>query len=211
MLYSQQIKNHNGLSWYSDDCNLIYLGIPKTASTSMRHMFKIDQNGMNLNNLPKGKESYRVFTIIRNPLNRFVSGVVESFKRSETPVEIKKIEKIRNEKEMLEAFVKILEEEFIETHTAPQVAFFKDINGENFKFNDVLIFENLQEDFNNMCEKFGIQIELQHKHKGESAKQNRLKGIINDDPALLKRVNELYKADWKLYHEISKQKENERK
>jgi len=211
MKYSQEVKKHNGYSWFSDECNIIYLGIPKTASTSMRQLFKIDRNFMNLKNIPEGKEGYRTFTIIRNPLNRFVSGVVEAFKRSETPRKIMAIEKIGDEKKMLEAFVTILEEEFIETHTAPQIAFFYNENGEKFSFNDVLIFENLKEDFENMCKNFGISKELMHRHRGEAVKQNRLRQIINDDPILLNRVNELYKDDWVLYNEISKQKEDERK
>lgn len=207
MKVEQNIAGHNGLSWYSDAHRIIYLGIPKTASTSMRHIFNLSNHPMNLNDIPDEKKGYRIFTIVRNPLNRFVSGVLESFNRLETPQRLKTLSGIRDNKEMLERYVTELEKGFCETHTAPQTFFFCPLDGiSDWDFDAVLTFESLSEDFNNMCKEFEIDVELAHKHIGKKRKAEILKQVILDNPDLKDRIDKLYAEDWILYNEIQNEK-----
>jgi len=201
MKYSQSVIAHNGLSWFSEEYRIIYLGIPKTASTSMRHTFKIDKNGMKLYNIPEDKKDYKVFTVIRNPLNRFVSGMFESFKRGETPANLKALFTVGDTIEMVTSYLDILEGEgFIETHTTPQSFFMHDEGGKEFNFDRILIFENVVEEFNKMCQDFNINKNLQHKQIGNKPRDIRVLDEIKSNPDLLKRIENLYKKDFEIYN-----------
>lgn len=201
MKVSKGVLKHRGLSWFSDEHKIIYLGIPKTASTSMRHTFKIDRNIMNMNNVPIGKEHYRKFTVIREPFKRFVSGVYESFSRPETPKKLKELESIPAKAEMLDKYLTILETEgFSETHTTPQSFFFCNNEDSEFKFSKVLIFENIEKEFNSMCSEYGINKTLKHEQKGKKGLAAEALVELNNNPDLKKRVEVLYKKDFDLYN-----------
>jgi len=128
---------------------LIYLGIPKTASSSMRRILGVE-NKSNLNDLQKKYLKYKKFTIIREPLSRFTSAVYESFTRANDKA-ILDLKKIQSIKTVAEKYISVLETRgFIEIHTAPQLAYLKSNKSEMFKLDHILIFENLEEDFKKM-------------------------------------------------------------
>lgn len=205
MNLSEKVKEHNGLSWVSDKKKLLYLGIPKTASTSMRHYLEIHKYGqkvnVNLNNLDPEKNKYMKFTVIRNPMNRFVSGIYESFGRNETPQKLKTPSSIKNKAEMLNKYLDILESDgFIETHTAPQSFYLYDLEGKEFKLDEVLIFENLNQDFEKMCSKYGFVNNLEHKQKNNGKNVQKCLEIISKNPEIEKRIKTIYSKDWKIYN-----------
>jgi hypothetical protein len=201
MKYSQSVLTHNGFSWYSDEYKIIYLGIPKTASTSMRLTFKIDKNGTNLNAPLKEKEDYKVFTVIREPLGRFISGVFESFNRYETPPELKSLSTVKDKVEMLNSYLDILEDKgFIETHTTPQSFFLHSQEDVPFKIDRILIFENVVEEFNSMCQEYGIEKALEHRQIGNKQRNNTVLDEIKTNSELMDRIKSVYKRDFEIYN-----------
>lgn len=202
---------HNGLGWASDGSKLIYLGIPKAASCSMRDIVETKKYGatnvINFYEIPEDKKDYRKFTVIREPFQRFTSAVYESLKRPETVQKIKKLNVIKNVPNLIDAYLTILETDgFIETHTAPQVAFLKDKNGGFFEMDKILIFEDLTEDFNSMCKEFGINKILGNKNIGNKTKASAALRFVLDDPKLKERVENLYKEDFEFYNKIKNDK-----
>lgn len=207
MKYGEKVIEHNGLGWASPNYKLIYVGIPKTASTSMRHFIDIKKYGKNstvyINNLPEDKKNYRTFTIVRDPLKRFVSGVFEGIKRNESPKNIKDLKSISDIHKLITSFLDIIEKDgFTEVHTAPQVAYFCDKNGKDFNFDKVLVFETLSNDFADMCKEYGINSNLEHKQKGDHSKSIKALELINKDERLMNRIKNLYKEDFELYNRI---------
>lgn len=108
-IFSYSVLKHNGLSWSSDEYKIIYLGVPKTASTSIRAYLKNTNNILNLNKIPEDKINYKIFTIIREPLQRFVSGILETFRREDSPRNLYKLRAINNISDMINQYVTVLE------------------------------------------------------------------------------------------------------
>jgi hypothetical protein len=207
MNYGEKVIGHNGLGWASPDYKLIYVGIPKTASTSMRHFMNIAKHGQSsiiyMGNLPEEKRDYRTFTIVRDPLNRFVSGVFEGIKRGESPKNIRDLKSVSDIPKLITSFIDIIEKDgFTEVHTAPQVAYFCDKNGKDFKFDKVLVFERLSTDFAKMCEEYDINSKLEHKQKGNHSRSAKALELIKKDENLMNRIKNLYKEDFELYNRI---------
>lgn len=205
MKCSQNIINNNGAAWVSDENKIIYLGIPKNASSSMRATIRdgigID-NIINLNNIPEDKSDYKIFTVIRNPINRFASGLVESFFRQETPDDIKDLFKMGLSDFTISNYITILESEFCELHTAPQTFFLKNLNGEPFKIDKTLIFENIEEEFKKMCSEFEVNKKLLHKNDNRKNKSERILNLIHINSNFLNRLNALYAEDVEFYEKL---------
>ena len=204
---SEKIKKHNGLSWFSDQYKLIYLAIPKTASTSIRAYLNNLKNAMDLNNITSNKDGYVTFTIIREPVERFVSGVMESFKRIETPEKLKNLSKVKNTTDMLEQYLNILEVDgFIETHITPQLFYMSNSDGELFHIDEILLFENLSHDFKIMAEKYNLPPTLPHKWKNNDNRRSEMLSIVRNNENIKNRVLKLYEDDFNLYNKIKESK-----
>lgn len=65
---------HKGEIWCSDQHDIAVLRIPKNASTTLCKVLGCTNRQVDFG----GK---RVITCIRNPLNRFISGIVQAMKR----------------------------------------------------------------------------------------------------------------------------------
>jgi len=200
--YSKEIIDHKGLCWVSDVDKVIYLGIPKTASTSIRETFGIKPYHTNISKLPKDKSDYKVFTIIREPVTRIAAGITEALIRHETVQELKELKKIKDPIDMVRTF---LGKGFIDVHTAPQVAFLSDKDGNDFKIDRVLLFDNLEQEFNNMCKDYNINRKLLHLNKKMGIfeeKKHLMVKILQTVPDINKKVGEMYKEDIELYNRM---------
>jgi hypothetical protein len=201
---------HNGLGWASDADRLIYIGIPKTGSCSMREVIGVNISGKNIDmyNLSEDRKSYRKFTVIREPFRRFVSAVYEGLKRPETPRKIKNLNSIKNVPELINEYLTILETDgFIEVHTVPQICFIKNKEGGFFNIDKILIFENLSADFKEMCNELGLEKRLNNRNVGDRGKSNKALEIILKNPKIKKRIQKLYKEDFEFYNKIKKEKD----
>jgi len=201
-MYSKEIIDHKGLCWVSDEDKIVFLGIPKTASTSIRETFRISPYHTNISKLPKDKSDYKVFTIIREPVTRIAAGIIETLIRHETVQELKDLKKIKNPIDRVRTF---LGKGFIDVHTAPQVAFLSDKDGNDFRIDRMLLFDNLEQEFNDMCKDYSINRKLLHLNKkmgifGEG--KNHIVRILQTVPDINKMVREMYKEDIELYNRV---------
>lgn len=203
--HNANIVGHNGLSWFSNANKIIYLGIPKAASSSMRKAFNMNKS--NVCNLNSNKLDYPVFTIIRNPIERFSAGLVEALNRDETPKHFKDyLKKINNNEEMLNSAISILEKDFIEVHTTPQIFFLNNLDGIKFNIDYILKFENIEKDFKKMCDKLNINVRLFHENKKNGnnlSLKNSFKNIISNNLDIKRKLEVLYKDDIVLYNNIN--------
>jgi len=77
------VKGHaNGLAWVYPERRLAFVPIPKCASTSMKRL--LDQHGFESRNLRDldDPHDWMIWTVIRDPLARFVSGWSEFLARA---------------------------------------------------------------------------------------------------------------------------------
>jgi len=179
----------------------MFLQVPKNASSSIRHAFGTTSKTPRVNlNTKNGLRGYKKFAIIRNPNERFVSGLIECL-GSTAPSNLKELRR-KSDIELLTGFLNVLEKGFFEPHTAPQVAFLINREGKLFDLDELLIFENLDVDFKLFCQKHGIKVELGHRNVNVGtikARRDRLIDIVNTNQAIRKRVEMLYHEDWVLY------------
>ena len=93
----------------------------------MRHFLSGEQKltSINLNeNLHENLKKHKIFTVIRNPYDRFISGVFESLKRDESN-SIKKLRNVNNVESLFSKIFYIIETEgFVDVHITPQHFFF---------------------------------------------------------------------------------------
>ncbi len=207
MKYANYVLKHNGLSWFYNRYELIYLGIPKTASTSMRHFLSPNGQCMffDLNeNLNENLRKHKIFTVIRNPYDRFISGVFESLKRDESN-HIKNLRNLNNIELLFTKIINIIEKEgFVDVHITPQHFFFHNKVNEPFNFDYVMSFEDLHKDFKNMCEELEIKSNLPHKQVGRTDLKNKSKLIIDNNKFLKNKIEEIYENDFILYEKYKK-------
>ena len=79
--------NHDkGTCWYNTN-TCCYIGIPKTASTTMRRVFSLDDVDNYINPENEELKELDLVTIFRNPLDRIISSYNEVVVRGSHPVE----------------------------------------------------------------------------------------------------------------------------
>jgi len=193
--------------------NFILIDIPKNASTTLRHTLSF-----------KGRKKYSdvknkrpTLVIIRNPLYRVVSCFMEMIKvRADVPAwstETKqskwfKMYEAQNFEESFRLFLDYIDGNFYDTHVSSQSAWldFKNLTLEDIDY--ILMFENLQEDFDEMCRnlksKWGITINKKLLWDNKTkAQRNTLKktliNLINSTPAIEEKIKKIYEKDFILY------------
>lgn len=148
---------------------------------------------MDFNDLP---DELITYTVIRNPLERFVSGMFETFKRTETDSRLRDLRSIPNKKELMEAYLNVIDEYgFLDVHITPQSYFLSD-----YRVDYILKFEELSKGFNLMCEQIGVDGRLGHVNQRNKADYNNAMAALNSNPELKARINELYQKDWDIYN-----------
>ena len=160
--------NHEkGWCWVGHKEKIIFIGIPKNASTSIRNSFGFKasepDNYFSIQKRVTDERNYKTLTVLRNPLDRFISGYIEVCKRA-TGDSPKTLEKqfywMRNSKRRFLAFLDEIELDFFDAHIEPQEHYLTDYNGKFIHCDFYLIMENLEEEFRNMCRKLNIDIPL---------------------------------------------------
>ncbi|MBW3020094.1 sulfotransferase family protein, partial [Candidatus Woesearchaeota archaeon] len=162
--------------------NLIYIHIPKCGTSSVKKMFKLKTEDYfkykTLN--PDLKKKYKMFTVIRNPLDRFVSSFFELLERKRSKEnnstimnklrtkllslikrnKKKEFHKSNNLIKNFKIFLEIVEEDFFDIHVFPQSKFL-----ENMEIDYYLRLEHLDNDFKN---KLNINIKVEHLRSSDS-------------------------------------------
>lgn len=204
----KNIRSHNGLSWVNKEDKLLFLGIPKNASSSIRKTW--ESKGLDrchFNN--KSFEEYKKFTIIRNPLDRFASGVTEIYTRRGTG-EIKypmtTIHELSSANDIVKNVISLIRKySFVDVHIAPQIFYLRDQGNEFFQLDYILLFENLKDDLLQMYNDISKNVKLRFENKTKNhILKNQILQIISEDQRIKDDIKELYLEDFEYYDKISK-------
>ena len=183
--------NHpKGMCWYNDD--LCFIGVPKNASSSFRQSFKVGGNLDNYLN-PKNKKikDLKLVTVIREPLDRVISGYLETIKRREKNTINKKFFKMDESKERFIEFLNELEIGFFDCHIEKQYFYMTDNNNNLLPFDLIIDFD----EFNDSVKKLNKNPITTN--VSPTGRKKMVKGYLDD--TLISRINNIYKEDFKLY------------
>ena len=157
------LSHEKGFCHVSDKYKVIFLPIPKNASTSIRCIKEFDFNLGNIfcytDKIESGK--YQVFTILRNPLDRFISTYIEVCERAYgdstktlkkdfyciTPPPQKRFCGILSE----------VEKSFFDIYIRPQSYFITDYQNKLFNLDFVINFHDLEKGISLMLERYGLE------------------------------------------------------
>jgi len=199
-------KGHfKGKVWVYDKDKVIFFGVPKNASTSIRRMFgQYAKDFLNYNTIKKDPkyDDYTRFAILRNPLKRFVSGYVEIIYRAKQHEDTynRPFYQVKDPIDRFKAFVEDIEGDFYDSHIERQWYFVS--NSDNSRLNpDIqhfLIFENLSKDISQL----NLSTSLMFLNGHSRPEKNLLLHRLETDPELSDRINKLLSKDWDLYKPI---------
>jgi chondroitin 4-sulfotransferase 11 len=158
----------------SHEHKCIFIHIPKTAGTSINKMLnlepdyekrRINGHGGMAYHRKYFKKGYFSFSFCRNPWDRLFSAYfyLSSEKCLNWPVSNTRIHSTIKKYRDFKTFVNHIDESMNDKHFQHQHSF---IQHPVYNIDFIGRFENLQEDFNTICDKIGIpQQELPHKNK----------------------------------------------
>ena len=189
---------YKGVYWFNEDHpnNPAFFAITKNASTSMRNTLRAKTVGEFFKEKePSGRTN---FTIIRNPIDRFVSGFLEVCALTMP----KKFE--ISGKSMIK-FIDDLKEHFFNIHILPQVHFVSNSDGELIDLDYWILFDNLEEEYYEMCENISLPRTKLRKDRPtlDSKKDNVIKHMT---PEIKDMVISVYKDDWELYNKLKNER-----
>jgi len=182
------------------DCGYVF--IPKNASTYLTHLLRNHLNWqMSFNYVYHKRKQYIV--CLRDPMDRWYSGVAEYFSRCHKELFTK-----TPDKDLIDF---IFERVYLDEHTLPQVDFLTGLNTENitfFKFGDDLS-DNIK-DFlikNNWCEDVDLESLLTSRHYNRTSSNDlkktwiaMLKSNMTED--VQKHIQHFYHKDYELFNSV---------
>lgn len=195
------------------DLGLIYIGNPKTGSSSIHHLlggYNANFFDLEKNNLLQGN---LVFSVLRYPLARFISGYLEILyylrlfgEKYEHISYYEELLFIKDENKKFEKFVSLCEQQLLDIHVMKQAFFLTDFGGQLFPIDDILLFESLSFDFNKLCAKKNIQLTLGVYNQKSNISVNRCISQLKNNSDLTTRINRIYAEDYELYSSVLKRK-----
>ena len=163
--------------WESKKHQVYYLGIPKTASSSVRAMLEIDTENDWLYDDAQYVPNWPVFTTMRDPLKRFLSGYLEAKRRGTAAEnilqELKRIENGHWSDEHLYPQTYYINK-FLETGRKINNTLFVDIGTRRlvYQLRD-LVGSALVEEYKNVSgngnelESYGVEVKIRHIFKDD--------------------------------------------
>ncbi len=152
-----------GLCYVSDKFKVIFVPIPKNASTSVRNISEFEFRTDNImaydEELSAGGE-YKVFTIIREPVQRFVSGYIEICKRAsgDSPHILSKDFYWMKGIERFSKFMDEIECTWFDAHLFPQSYFLSNYAGAPFLIDAYIEMEQLSTALPAVLSKYGFSL-----------------------------------------------------
>lgn len=188
--------------------------IYKNASISIRNVLGMRGNYYKYDNV-KDMDDLVTICIIRNPINRIVSIYMYMLRNEDYgfgdqhPLDlISEADFYVNKANIIESFDQFLEQlkgkNFFSAVTMPQTQFLKDRNLNIDDIDEVLIQEEIQNDFHKFVHNYSLDVcdELPHDNKGSPGPKHIIMEYINTHKSVFSKINNLYKSDFELYDKI---------
>lgn len=198
----------------------------KAASTSLRELFgehcgyiDINHRRMFIPLINRCPNSYFVFTVLRNPLDKFVSGYLwlsgsEHPHFETTRTRTRKLgmkwQDIVDDRERLAVFIsEISERRYIEHRHIKHIE--RQVFDRPNRIDFYILFDNLQKDTAYMCEHLRLPINCNKLsqiiiYPTRSAPKKEIYGFLRKSPGLTKLINNIYDHDWILYNRIVRER-----
>lgn len=186
--------------WVKPELKIAFPNVPRTASTSLCYCFDILTSIVDYKDVNK---DYTTFAVYRNPFDRFISGYLELLKRPDPHNTSRDFWNIEDDKEKFYAFVREAKEESFDVHITSQFHFLTDKNGKLFNVDYWLSFENLNQDFDRMCDKLGIAADLPKINMSRPGSTMLVMSWINENEEINKIIFDILEKDWELYNNIA--------
>ena len=155
-------QHPKGLCYVSEKYKLIFLPVPKNASTSVRNIGELEFCRSNIMSystaLKEGK--YRAFAIIRDPLERFISGFTEVCVRAagDSPHILSTDFYWWKGKERFVRFLDELEKEWFDAHLFPQHFYLTDYEGQPFLIDAYIDIRELDTELPRLLTTYGVSL-----------------------------------------------------
>jgi len=187
--------------------NIVYIGNPKAASTSIHELF--GPYNTNFSELCSSVDisTLKIISVIRNPLQRFISGYLEIQFYLDKVKDYKyasfyaPILAESNATNRLSCFISLCEQQLLDQHIKTQQYYLSDFNGKLLPFYKLFIFEDLDHEFSQFCIEVGHDHQLPHKNAKSSRAKNDCNQILQQHSELRARINRLLESDWELYEQ----------
>jgi len=195
MIDTKHSSHHRGRSYINDKLKLVYIPIPKCASTSVRyHVLQSDYDTRDYYSLdPTTLAAYNTFTIIRNPFDRLNSGYIELLRNPQPHITNKKFYHMQENISRYYEFLDELERGLFDCHIEAQSYFLDGI-----KLDNILILENIQHDIKHILDTTLPVIR-------NSPNYTPLEQFFKR-PDVIKRIMSLYENDINLYQTLTRKK-----
>jgi len=212
--------NHDkGTCWYNEN-TCCYIGVPKTASTTMRRVFSLDNVDNYLQPENDDIKKLDLITIFRNPLDRLVSAYNEVVKRGGHPVEGEGIRKasfwkMPESKERFLTFLDDVENEFFDSHVEEQMFYMTDDKEQLLPFTHILDFDNLDDQFINILGlrttenpdyflKHDGMVQIRVHQKSSEEDKKRTESYLDEE--IIERIKKIYVRDFDFFNLLNKPK-----
>lgn len=183
------------------DYKVIFVAIPKTGTRSIYTVLKEQFGGQLLSeharDIPKQYDSYFSFCVVRNPYDRVCSDYWLRCHRSNDKYQFRNKFKQRNLDNTLENYISIFQNESFSSKF-PQADFY-----EGNDINQVLRFENLQEDFNTLpFVKTYVDLPISNPTTAKTKANITIRPAWEEmiTPEAGRIINNLYDKDFKLFN-----------
>jgi hypothetical protein len=195
-----------------DEKKFALIHIYKNASISMRNALNMRGKYYKWDDIKN--LSVKTICVIRNPLERVVSSYQYLLRLegngfiNKHPIHITKETEFFKEKdnpiESFNLFLNYIDNDnFYDAVTLPQVQFLIDRSLTIDDIDEVLIQENIEEDFKKFKEKYNLNTILNVDNRGNSNITKMLLKHIEDNEKIKEKIKKIYKHDFELYNKLN--------
>ena len=187
------LANHSGR-------RLVFLNIPKNASTTIRNVLKMTK----VQNIFLAWPNDYIFAVLRDPFMRFVSGYHEAISRAYKTTKLQSFWEHRNTPEGIELCLQDLREDIFDIHLTPQSFWLYDESDKPYDIDRYINFANLDQSMIAMLKDFDIQW---HYQRHQVTPQKTHATLVARALPFREAIELFYKDDVQLWKTICKSDE----